>query len=115
MTKRAKLDAITKRLAQTIELHENEKRIELKSSWRSDIYHLNKMLRDAMIEVAYEMLGVNKLYSMKVIGAQLAQLCRDIQMASKDKDEAQEKIKPLIAAWYVLGAFPNKDLTIIVE
>ena len=61
------------------------------------------------------MLGVSKLYSMKGIGAQLAQRCRDIQVETNDKDEAQEKIKPLIAAWYILGAFPEEDLTIRVE
>lgn len=115
MTKKEKLVAVERRLDQTVALYETEKVLLRKDIWYTDIIHLNKMLKTATMELSYEILGVSKLYSKRGMGAQFSQRCRNIHMETKDRAEAEIQVKPLLGAWHVLCAFPDDDLTIVVE
>jgi hypothetical protein len=114
-TKQERFVAIERRLDQTVSLYETEKVLLRKDIWHTDIFHLNKMLKTAIMDLSYEILGVSKLYSKRGMGAQFSQRCRNIHMEAKDKETAEKQVKPLLGAWHVLCAFPDEDLTITVE
>lgn len=111
----AKLSAIESRLGRMISLYEIERVMLLRNIYYSDIYNLNKMFKTTMVSLAQEILGVNDRYSMSGIGAQLSQRCRDIYMATRDKENGDMQIIPLMGAWHILCAFPDQDLTMVVE